>query len=149
SAYAVLLMKLGVGGSARIAVRYTRACYRLVSECFVRAVDGGRRRMQRASANLRRFAGQTGVSQERLAALRSLYVEPAVQSLNYVARSLYLDRVVSLLFALAFAASATLIGQYAGITTGSLCAIPAVLLGGYAAIGRGSNTGPQVSMQRG
>jgi len=148
-AYAVLLGNLGISGSARIAVRYARACYRLVSECFVRAVDGGRRRMQRGAAQLRRFAGQTGVSLERLAALRALYVEPAVQSLNFIARSLYLDRVFALLFALAFAASATLIGQYAGLTTGGLCAIPAVLLGGYACIGRGSNQGPQASMQRG
>jgi hypothetical protein len=148
-AYAVLLSKLGISGSAQIAVRYARACYRLVSECFARAVDGGRRRMQRGTAQLRRFAGQTGVSQERLAALRALYVEPAVQSLNFIARSLYLDRVISLLFALVFVASATLIGQYAGLTTGGLCAIPAVLLGGYACIGRGSNIGPQASMQRG
>lgn len=148
-AYAVLLKRLGVAGSARIAVRYARACYRLVSECFVRAVDGGRRRMQRASVQARRFAARTGVSLERLQALRSLYVEPAVQSVNFVARSLYLDRVLSLLFALGVAAAATLIGQYTGAATGGLCAIPAVLLAGYACIGRGTNQGPQASMQRG
>ena len=148
-AYAVLLSRLGVTGSAQIAVRYARASHRLVSECFVRAIDGGKARMRRAQAQLARFARQTGIAPERLDALQALYVKPAVESVNFVARSLYLDRVVSLLLAGGFAFGAMLLVQQAGLASGGLCAIPAVLLAGYTCIGRGSNTGPQVAMQRG
>jgi hypothetical protein len=145
----VLLMRLGVVGSFRIAVRYARASARLIRECYARTLDGGMRQMRRARASLRRFARQTGVSQERLEALRSLYVEPAVKSLNFVMRSLYLDRIVSFLLATGFAVSALLLAQLVSGATGGLCAIPAAVLGTYACIGRGSNTGPQTSMQRG
>lgn len=148
-AYMLLLAKLGIGGSMRIAVRYTRASYQLVKECFARTVDGGRQRMRRLRARMRRFARQTGVSEARLEALRALYVKPAAQSLNFVLRSLYLDRVFSILLAGAWVLSALLVAQYWSVTGGTLCAIPAALLGGYACIGRGKNASPQGSMKRG
>lgn len=148
-AYAVLLLHLGLFGSLRIAVRYSRACYRLVSECFVRAVDGGLHRVQRGQARLRRFAQKTGVSTARLEALRALYVEPAVQSLNFVLRSLYLDRIFAGIMAMGVVLSALVIMYYTSLLTGGLCAIPAAVLGGYALVGRGSNTSPKAQMRLG
>jgi hypothetical protein len=105
--------------------------------------------MRRARASLRRFARQTGVSQERLEVLRALYVEPAFKSLNFVARSLYLDRIVSAFLAGGFALAALLVAQFVSGASAGLCAIPAALCVGYAIVGRGINTGPQAAMQRG
>ncbi|MET0343848.1 MAG: metallophosphoesterase [Polyangiales bacterium] len=148
-AYARLLRNLGVSGSVRIAVRYARASRRLVSDCFQRARESGERRVQRAQVALRRFAEDTGIAPARLEALRALYVAPAAHSLDFVTRSLYLDRLLSGLVAGGLALSAMLLIQHAGLVSGGLCAIPIALLGGYACIGRGSNTRPQESMQRG
>jgi UDP-2,3-diacylglucosamine pyrophosphatase LpxH len=148
-AYVVLLLQLGLLGSLQIAVRYARACTRLVSERFVRAVDGGRRRMHRAQSHFRRFAARSGVSTARLEALREIYVAPAVQNLSLILRSLYLDRIASGLLALAALAAALTVGAYTTRTTGALCAIPALLFMLYAVIGSGSNTPPKASMQRG
>jgi UDP-2,3-diacylglucosamine pyrophosphatase LpxH len=151
-AYVALLIHLGLFGSARIAVRYSRACYRLVSECFTRAVQTGQRglnRVHRGKAQLRSFARKTGVSTARLEALRALYVEPAVQSLNFVLRSLYLDRIFAGTLALAVVLTALVVGRYTSLTTGTVCALPAALLAGYAVIGRGSNTSPKAEMRRG
>jgi UDP-2,3-diacylglucosamine pyrophosphatase LpxH len=149
SAYVVLLLQLGLRGSGQIAVRYSRACHRLVSENFVRAVDGGRRHMQRAQASLRRFAAHTGVSTSRLEALREIYVAPAVQNLSLIVRSLYLDRIASGLLALAALAAALIVGAYTTLGIGALCAIPALLLTTYTLVGSGTNTPPKASMQRG
>ncbi|MEY4512989.1 MAG: hypothetical protein RLZZ450_5111, partial [Pseudomonadota bacterium] len=148
-AYVLLLLQLGLRGSGQIAVRYSRACHRLVSERFVRAVDGGRRHMQRAQASFRRFAVHSGVSTTRLEALREIYVAPAVQNLSLIVRSLYLDRIASGLLAFAALATALIIGAYTSRSIGALCAIPALLLAAYALIGSGSNTPPKASMQRG
>jgi UDP-2,3-diacylglucosamine pyrophosphatase LpxH len=148
-AYAVLLLQLGLRGSGQIAVRYARACYRLVCERFVRAVDGGRRHMQRAQASFRRFAAHSGVSTARLEALREIYVAPAVQNLSLILRKLYLDRIASGVLALAALATALIIGGYTTRTVGALCAIPAALFAAYAWIGSGSNTSPKACMQRG
>ena len=142
SAYARLLTQLGVSGSARIAVRYVRASRRLISECFTRALDGGKRRMQRAQGMLKRFAEQTGIEPARLEALRALYVAPAAHSLDDVTRSLYLDRVLSLVLAGGFALSAMVLLPHVSAASGGLCAIPVALLASYACIGRGSNTRP-------
>jgi UDP-2,3-diacylglucosamine pyrophosphatase LpxH len=152
SAYVVLLLHLGLFGSLRIAVRYSRACYRLVSECFVRAVQTGQRglsRVHRGRAQLRNFAKKTGVSTARLEALRALYVEPAVQSLNFVLRSLYLDRIFAGFLAMAVVLGALVITHYSTLTVGALCSIPAALLVAYAIIGRGTNTSPKAEMRRG
>jgi UDP-2,3-diacylglucosamine pyrophosphatase LpxH len=148
-AYAVLLLHLGLVGSGQIAVRYARACTRLVSERFVRAVDGGRRHMQRAQASFRRFAVHSGVSTARLEALREIYVAPAVQNLSLILRKLYLDRIAAGMLALAALAVALIVGGYTTRTVGALCAIPAALFAGYAWIGSGSNTSPKASMQHG
>ncbi|MDB4976326.1 MAG: hypothetical protein JWN48_4667 [Myxococcaceae bacterium] len=151
-AYVVLLMHLGLFGSARIAVRYSRACYRLVSECFARAVDTGARglsRVHRGQAKLRRFAQKTGVSTARLEALRALYVLPAVQSLNFVLRSLYLDRIFAGLLAALLTLLALLVMRSTSLTTGLLSAIPALLLVGYALVGQHKNTSPKAEMKRG
>ncbi len=149
SAYLTLLLNLGVGGTARIAVRYARASQRLISEYFAQTVDRGLGRMNSAGVRLRRFAARAGVSEEHLAKLRALYVQPAAKSLSYVLRSLYLDRVFCLVFCLAFVASAALAASYGGFLAGALCSIPAGLLGGYAYVGRGSNTSPSACMEHG
>jgi UDP-2,3-diacylglucosamine pyrophosphatase LpxH len=146
SAYMILLLRLGLSGSAAIAVRYGRACYRLVNECFVRALD---RHVRRAEAKLKRFAARTGIDPTRLAALRAIYVKPAVQSLNTVLRNLYLDRIFAGLGALAVALFALVAWSWASLSTVGLCALPALPLAAYALIGRGSNTAPMATMRRG
>jgi UDP-2,3-diacylglucosamine pyrophosphatase LpxH len=148
-AYVTLLQNLGFSGSAQIAVRYSRASYRLVGECFARAVGGRLPRMDKARSLLSSFAQQTGVSVEQLETLRSLYVAPAVESLNLVVRSLYLDRVAALLLAGGVLATAIFVAQHASVVAGGLCAIPGLAFGGYAWVGRGSNTSPQASMHQG
>lgn len=149
SAYLTLLMNLGFGGTARIAVRFARASRSLVSEHFTQAVDRGLGRMNSASVRLRRFAARMSVSEEHLAALRALYVKPAAKSLSYVLRSLYLDRVFSILLALVTIASATLFATYGGVLASLLCSIPAGLLATYACVGSGTNTVPSARMQEG
>ncbi len=146
SAYVVLLLQLGLGGSAAIAVRYGRACHRLVSQCFVRVLD---RHVRRAEAKLKRFARRSGVDLARLAALRATYVRPAVQSLSFVLRSLYLDRIFAGFGALAVALCALIAWSWASASTVGLCALPALPLAAYAVIGRGINTAPTATMRRG
>ena len=104
-AYMTLLQNFWGWGSAQIAVRYARASHRLLSECFARAVDGGRARMRRTRALLRSFARKTGVSEAQLEQLRALYVQPAFKSVDFVVRSLYLDRIVAVLLAARCSAS--------------------------------------------
>jgi UDP-2,3-diacylglucosamine pyrophosphatase LpxH len=149
SAYVFLLLQLGVGGSLAIAVRYGRACYRLVTECFARAVDGGIRHVRRAEAQLKRFAKHTGVNPNKLSELRAMYVKPAVQSLNFVMRSLYLDRIFAGLGAIGFALFALIAISWASLTTAGLCALPALPLAAYALIGHHKNTAPTATMRRG
>ena len=59
------------------------------------------RRQARAHAPLRAllrsFARKTGVSEAQLEQLRALYVQPAFKSVDFVVRSLYLDRIVAVL----------------------------------------------------
>ncbi len=148
-AYITLLRNLGFGRSARIAVRYARASHRLVSECFAQAVDGGLGRLHRGRTRLRRFAEDSGVSEEQLGTLRALYVRPALHSLRYVLRSLYLDRMFCLMLAVVCVAASALLGRYTGLLTGALSAIPAGVLGVYACVGSGSNTLPSGRMQDG
>jgi len=149
SAYITLLLNLGLRGSAHIAVRYSRASYRLIRECFTQAVDQGLGRMHTARARLRHFAQRRGVSEEHLGLLRALYVRPALQSLSYVMRSLYLDRILSMVLACAFVALAVLIGHYQGMLVGALSSIPAAMLGLYTCVGSGTNTVPTARMQSG
>ncbi len=148
-AYMTLLFGLGLRGSAQIAVRFARASYRLVSECFAGAVDGGLARMRRTRALLRGFARKTRVSETRLEQLRALYVKPAFKSLDFVIRSLYLDRILAVPLALALLVVATYLAHRVGLSAGGLCALPAAALGGFACIGRGRNTPPWASMQQG
>lgn len=148
-AYMTLLCNLGARGSAQIAVRYTRASYRLISECFARAVDGGRARMRRTRALLRSFARTSGVSEAQLEQLRGLYVQPAFKSVDVVVRSLYLDRIVAVLLAGGLLATAAYVAPHAGLTAAGLYAVPAAALGGFAWIGRGCNTPPKASLQQG
>ncbi|HEX5661580.1 MAG TPA: hypothetical protein VFX59_30530 [Polyangiales bacterium] len=146
SAYAFLLLKLGVSGSLAIAVRYGRACYRLVNETFQHALQ---RHVRRAEAKLKHFARRSGIDSARLAALRTVYVKPAVESLNYVVRSLYLDRIFAGLGAFAIALFALIAWSWASATTVGLCALPALPLAAYALIGRGTNTNPAAVMRSG
>jgi UDP-2,3-diacylglucosamine pyrophosphatase LpxH len=143
-AYVRLLYHLGVVGTLQIAVRYSRACTRLVQATWERALDDGRRGVRRAEAHFRRFARSTGVSATTLRTLRSFYVAPAVQSLDFVLRCLYIDRIFSGLLALPLLTVAVLLGWLGSDRelSAALCAVPALFLGGYACIGRGSNTSP-------
>jgi len=150
-AYVRLLGNLGVRGSLQIAVRYSRACTRLVQASFQRALDDGIVHMRRAEAQLRRFARSSGVSAATLHTLRSFYVAPAVQSLDFVLRCLYIDRIFSGLLALPLLTLAVLAACLGSAGGGpyyaALCALPALFLGGYACIGRGSNTSPASVMR--
>lgn len=105
--------------------------------------------MHTARARLRRFSRRAGVSEEHLGLLRALYVRPALQSLSHVLRSLYLDRVLSMLLACACVAVAGLMGHYQGLWVGALTSIPAAILGIYTCVGSGTNTLPTARMQSG
>lgn len=145
-AYVHLLLALGLRGSLGIAVRYARASYRLLGECLLNARRQTRVRTRAARIALSRFSKRRGVSEERLERLMALYVQPAVQRFGFMARSLYLDRILSgfLAFACLVTAGLLLIGP--GSLGAIVCASLAALLLGYAIIGSGTNQSPKATM---
>jgi UDP-2,3-diacylglucosamine pyrophosphatase LpxH len=159
SAYAGLLVKLGVRGSFDIAGRYLRASYRLLGECLLNARTAASRRVRvwlargpsrvdRARKSLARFALKSGVSEERLAHLCSLYVPPAVQRFGLMARSLYLDRIVCGLSSALSLLLSPLLWLQAGFASGLVSTGVGALFLLYALIGSGTNQSPQATMQR-
>jgi len=146
SAYIGLLAQLGVRGSLGIAGRYLRASYCLLSECVLNAGSAARQRTLAARAGLGRFARRSGVKQERLEHLCALYVPPAVQRFGFMARSLYLDRIVSGLGAACGFVLALLFLGYVGVISALASAISAALLLGYTIVGSGQNSSPQATM---
>jgi UDP-2,3-diacylglucosamine pyrophosphatase LpxH len=149
AAYMRLLSKLGMLGSLRIAGRYSRASWRLLSECVLNARQGGQRRAQAARLRFGRFAKRMGISEERLAKLRGLYVLPGVQRLGFMLRSLYLDRIACGALALVCLLVAVLLFAQSHRWAALPCAVSAALLLGYACVGSGSNQSPQATMRRG
>ncbi len=148
-AYAALAMKLGLRNSASIGLRFARASYRLISECFARTSRTGSMRTLAARARHRRFIARMGVHPERLAALAALYVRPAARSLSFVLRSLYLDRVLCLLLASMCVTSGAVLAHYQGWFAGLEYLLASVFLGAYAALGSGSNESPSRRMREG
>jgi len=148
-AYCTLVMKLGLLNSALIALRFARAAFRLISECFARGSNRGRFRALVAQARHRRFLAHMRVDPHRVAALAALYVTPAARSLRFVVRSLYLDRILCLLLAFACTTGGALSAHYQSSVTSLPYLLPALLLAAYAAIGSGSNTSPSRRMRDG
>ena len=143
-AYAGLLYKLGLRGSAGIATRYARASLRLLREGLP-LTGAGKRRLRRAQVALRRFARSHGVSAERLADLRGLYARPTAESPLEVARLLYLDRMVAGAAALGCVVAA-------GLSTAPFAAVygtSAAFLSAYAGIGLRTNQAPHESLKQG
>jgi UDP-2,3-diacylglucosamine pyrophosphatase LpxH len=148
-AYVQLLGKLGVMGSLRIAGRYLRASYRLLGECLLNARQSGQRRAQAARLRLGRFAKRMGVSEERLARLRGLYVPPGVQRIGFMLRSLYLDRIACGLLGALGVLAALLLSSAGSRSGAAACVACAALLLVYACVGSGSNQSPQATMRHG
>jgi UDP-2,3-diacylglucosamine pyrophosphatase LpxH len=148
-AYMRLLVKLGLLGSLRIAGRYARASYRLLGECVLNARQGGQRGAQAARLRFFRFGKRMGISEERLAKLRGLYVRPGVQRIGFMLRSLYLDRIACGLLALFCVLAGGLLLKQHSLWGTVPCAAAAALLLGYACVGSGSNQSPQATMRRG
>ncbi|MEY4582095.1 MAG: hypothetical protein RL701_6798, partial [Pseudomonadota bacterium] len=150
-AYVRLLAKLGVRGSAAIAVRYLRASYRLLAECVLNARSSASRRAQAArhlADQFIHFGQNSGVSQQQLSSLCAMYVPPAVQRFQVMMRSLYLDRIVSALSGALGAILAVLLLVYVGSISALMSGLSAALLIGYAVIGSGSNRSPHDTMLR-
>jgi hypothetical protein len=147
-AYVELLLKLGLRGSIDIAGRYLRASYRLLGECLLNARSAASRRTDRARQSLARFAHTSGVSEERLAHLCSLYVPPAVQRFGLMLRSLYLDRIVCGLSSALSLVLSPLLWLQAGFASGLVSTGVGALFLLYALIGSGTNQSPQATMQR-
>jgi UDP-2,3-diacylglucosamine pyrophosphatase LpxH len=150
-AYVTLLKNLGVKGTAQIAVRFARASYRLVEDCFARAASERSANLRRllARARLRRFAAREGVSEKLCHALRALYVRPASTSVSFVLRSLYLDRMVAGALTGTLLAAAALFAGYVGWVSAATSGTLAALLAAYAIIGSGRNMAPTERMQNG
>ncbi len=150
-AYLTLLANLGLVGSAQIAVRYARACTRLVSECFARASSDAREavRRLRARARLKRFALRVAVDESLLVALSALYERPAFASLSFVLRSLYLDRMLAGALALTSGALTLWLQTHAFSVSAAISAFATVVLMLFTLLGRGSNTAPTARMHEG
>lgn len=148
-AYLHLLTRLGFKESLRIALRFAAAALRLVREWTVH-VRGERLRRRHARRTIRaRFAARARVTPQLLAALESAYAAPATSSLIMVLRSLYLDRVFALLFALVAVFGCALSGLARFDTDVLAYAIPALLGGTYAGRARDRGIHPRPRMLRG
>ncbi|MET0341778.1 MAG: metallophosphoesterase [Polyangiales bacterium] len=146
-AYLGLLRKLGLAGSARIALRFARASWRLLDEWQAHALGECRRRVHAARVRRDRFAARASVPPERLHALQSLYAQPAASNLLFVTRSLYLDRVLAILTCAAMVAYAVLSGHDFGRLEGILFALSATLFAAYAVVGMDRQILPTRRMQ--
>jgi UDP-2,3-diacylglucosamine pyrophosphatase LpxH len=134
-AYVRLLGRLGVKGTFGIAKRFFEASARLVRETFIHGQSPRRLRDLMARARMRRYARRMGVSEDLLQRLRALYVPPAVQSLNFVIRSLYIDRIAASLLTGLFSILTMLAVCLSSTLWIALTAAPALLLGVYACVG--------------
>jgi UDP-2,3-diacylglucosamine pyrophosphatase LpxH len=144
--YVRLLMKLGWRGSLDIAGRYLRASYRLLAECVLNTSSAARKRARAAALSLTQFADGSGVSEQRLELLRSLYVPPAVQRFGVMLRSLYLDRIVcALVGSLGLVAAAPFFARLGVVGAGSIVLVASLSIG-YALVGSGDNCSPQATM---
>lgn len=148
-AYVKLLIRLGLRGTYRISTRFIEASARLVHECLAFRQTPGRLRALRALLRQRRFAERMGVSCETLERLKSLYAKPAAHSINFVLRSLYIDRILASLLTGLFLLMAVVAALSASTfwTTSSI--VPAALLCAYACIGLERRLEPAERMVRG
>jgi UDP-2,3-diacylglucosamine pyrophosphatase LpxH len=135
AAYVRLLFKLGLRGTAGIAVRFAEASLRLMKEAWVFGQGHRPVRTLVARARHRRFAARQGVSSETLEALRGLYVPPAAKSLRFVIRSLYIDRIAASLLTLLLVAGFVTAALFASKLWMTLAAVPAALVLAYAIVG--------------
>jgi UDP-2,3-diacylglucosamine pyrophosphatase LpxH len=147
-AYMKLLGRLGLSGSIGIALRFSFAVGRLLGECLASARGEGVLRKLRARARRRRFATQVGTNADQLSALTRLYSRPAVCSLAFVLRSLYLDRIFAVLFACACVAVGAYLARYRDVLCGVVCALPAALFGAYGCWGPNRDLAPTGRMRR-
>jgi UDP-2,3-diacylglucosamine pyrophosphatase LpxH len=135
AAYVRLLFKLGLRGTANIAVRFTEASLRLMKEAWLYGQGHRPVRQLMARARHQRFARRHGVSGETLETLRTLYVPPAAKSLQFVIRSLYIDRIAASLLTLLLMAVFVTAAVAASKLWMVLAAVPAALMCAYAIVG--------------
>lgn len=158
-AYVWLCVNLGLRGTLAIARRYAGACWELLSESARRVSARAGQGAERARAHLprfhslpsrmRRFARRTGVSEERLRALLSVYVGSAVDNVSLMLRSLYVDRIACI-FLTVFACFMTLlcyllVGPTSALVSGGLAGLACA----FACVGRGVNTSPKENLRHG
>ncbi|MET0283098.1 MAG: hypothetical protein ABW352_01455 [Polyangiales bacterium] len=148
-AYLGLMVRLGLRGCARIAVRFARAASKLVGTWVSHVQGEGCRRRHAAGMRKSRFAERQGVTGEQLAGLESLYVRPASHSLAFVLCSLYLDRVAAVAAALAFTVLGATLARNESTLEGIVCALPALLFAAYAVFGIDRDIFPTRKMQSG
>jgi UDP-2,3-diacylglucosamine pyrophosphatase LpxH len=148
-AYLGLLARLGLRGSARIALRFARAASKLVGTWVAHVQGEGCRRRHAAGVRKARFAERQGVPRARLGALESLYVRPASHSLAFVLCSLYLDRVAAVACALLFVVLGAVLARSESALEGVVCALPAALFAAYAVFGIDRDIFPARRMQHG
>lgn len=155
-AYVWLCVNLGLRGTLAIAVRYARACWELLSECGgqissrgAKKATGARLPFHSLPSRMRRFARRTGVSEEHLRELLSVYVVSAVDSLSLMLRSLYVDRIASIFVALLCSLLAAAFFLWVGTISASVCAGFALLAAAFVCVGRGVNTSPKANMRHG
>ena len=134
-AYVRLLVRLGFKGTLGIARRFAEASLRLMRESVLHGQSPRRLRDLMLRARMRRFARRMRVSEELLTKLRALYVPPAVQSLQFVIRSLYIDRIAASLLTGLFAMLTMLAVCLSSTLWTLLAAVPALVLGVYACVG--------------
>jgi UDP-2,3-diacylglucosamine pyrophosphatase LpxH len=135
AAYVRLLFKLGLRGTAGIAVRFAEASLRLMKEAWEYGQGHRPVRTLRQRARHERFAQRAGVSKETLEELRTLYVPPAAKSLQFVVRSLYIDRIAASLLTLLLVLGFVTAALFASTLWMTLAAVPAALVCAYAIIG--------------
>lgn len=141
-AYLQLLGKLGLAQSARMSVRFGRAVMRLLAESRSYAFSEGRLRMLRAQTRERLFSRQMGLGGDTLTCLKRLYAAPAARSLRFVMRSLYLDRLLSMVLSVLFIAAGATLSRYASLSEGALCALPALPLAAFGCYGPNRDLAP-------
>ncbi|MFT3924909.1 MAG: metallophosphoesterase [Myxococcales bacterium] len=146
--YLRLLVHLGVRGSVRIAGHFARASYLLLRECYTSLVVRKPRRERNARARHELFAARKGVCSSTLERLRQLYVAPATKSFGAVLRSLYLDRVLTSILALAVGGCGILVAERADLLPVGSCLLLSLLLLMYTLLGGGKNTSPTERMRR-
>ncbi len=149
AAYVRLLLHLGMRGSLYIAGRFARASYLLLRESYAYLDTPKPGTKRRARARHALFAARHGLRRRTLDTLRMLYVRPATRSFRQVLRSLYLDRILCTLFAIASTGCAAIVAETHQFWPSALCAAFAVLFMAYALCGSGVNTAPSERMRRG